>query len=108
MPSASPIDQEKIRDQIKALYEVSRIPPTSLLVINDKVAKIFLQILLEVQNCTKKFVLVPLPTYGTPSVLWLANNIKRSVIENLSSEVSLTCLKGVLYVHSTHLKMATR
>lgn len=106
MPSPSPQDKQKVKDQIFAFYTVGGMPAPNLANYNDQVAKIFGEMLLEAQSCTSKIVLVPHHTIGKPTIIWLAQNIKRSVIESMSKDVSMSCIRETARRWYTPLRMA--
>ncbi len=100
------IDRDNVEKMIMDFYKVANISPPRNLTINDQVAKVFLKILSETQKCSKAFILVPHPPLGAATVKWLAYNLPRTVFENASGKISITCAKRVLYNLGSQLRIA--
>jgi hypothetical protein len=98
----------EVRKQIKTFYKAGGLSTSpNIRIMNDSVAEIFLKMLLEAQSCTKKLVLVPHMTLAKPTVIWLALNVKRSIIESSSNELSMSCIRRIVNLYRSPLELAS-
>ncbi len=91
------IDRDNVEKMIGDFYKLGNISPPSSLTINNDVAEIFFRMIQATQECTGVFVLVPHPPSGPATVKWLAYNLHRTVFEKSSGEISITCVKMVIW-----------
>ncbi|MBB6544968.1 hypothetical protein [Thalassotalea piscium] len=86
-------DKEKVRQVINSLYNFSGIQSKYTGDINPKVAELVGQLLKEINTCSTAFSWVPRPTGGKATIAWVAQNVGKSVLAQLSEKQSLSCAR---------------
>ncbi len=96
MSSATPGDENKLKEMIVAFYAVADESPPSQLKINDKVATVFAEMLYETEECSRKMTKVPLPPGRKATVVWLTSYVWGVFFDTFSKELNTVCVKSVI------------
>lgn len=107
MAVATPADQQKLKEMIKSFFGVANMSPPQQLQINDEVATVFMTMLQEAGKCTDTFVLVPHPLGGRTTVIWMANNVTRTIYDTFSKNLSTACVVTTIRNWKTSLYNAS-
>ena len=100
-------EHKKVRIAINALYKSAAINYTFDGEINEQVAKVFGQMLIDIRKCSAAYTWVPRPTGTVVSIGWIAKNFTQSVIHKLQSSQSFTCARARILQYKSHLMIAS-
>ncbi len=97
MSSATPGDENKLKEMIEAFYAIAGQTPPSQLQINDKVAEVFVKMLRAAEDCSKAMNYVPLPlgskiVSGAGAVSWVATYVHGVVFDSFSKKLDYSCV----------------
>ena len=98
--------KDHVRQLINTLYGRAGINTQFRGEINEDVAAVVGDLLTDISSCSDAFRWVPKPTGGKASILWIARNISRSVMTDLSEKQSVTCMRARILQYRTRLDMA--
>lgn len=101
------MEEKTVRDAINAFYKGAGIKKRFTGKVNERVAEIFGQMLVDTKKCSRAFAWIPTPSGGKASLFWLAKNLTRSVIARLENKEYMTCARGVAYKWSRQLDIAS-
>ena len=100
-------EHEKVRTAINALYKSAGISYTFDGEINEQVAKVFGQMLVDIRKCSAAFIWVPIPTGSVASIGWIAKNFTQSVIHKFQSSQSFTCARAKILQYKSQLMITS-
>ena len=100
-------DKQQVKDAINALYEGAGVKTQFKGQVNEEVAKVFGQLLIEIRRCTSALNWVPKPTGGPATIKWIARNLTRSIIQQFKDDISITCAKARILQYRTRLRLAS-
>ena len=99
-------DKQHVKDAINSLYEGVGIRAKYSWPVNEEVARVFGELLLEIHSCTSALTWVPTPSGGPASIKWVVKNISRSVMQQFKDDVSLSCAKARILQFQSPLRLA--
>ena len=102
------MEKEKVREVINAYYKFSRVNKTFTGEVNEKVAKIFGEMLDKTYACDSALSWVPHPAGGKATITWIARNFTRTMVEQLESKSHRVCGTGIIYNYGSLLDAAGR
>lgn len=100
-------EHEKVRMAINALYKSAGISYAFNGDINEQVAKVFGQMLLDIRKCSAAFIWVPKPIAGVASIAWIDKNFTQSVMHKFKSPQSFTCARARILQYKSQLIIAS-
>ncbi|GKS83829.1 hypothetical protein AVMA1855_06775 [Acidovorax sp. SUPP1855] len=88
--------QDELRAMIESFFRFAHVQVPWDGTVNDSVALVFHQMLLETAKCSKAMSFVPRPAGGPPSVLWLATQLATTGYRNIENKFTVSCAKKVI------------
>ncbi|WP_063881416.1 hypothetical protein, partial [Pseudoalteromonas luteoviolacea] len=99
-------DDTSVKNAINAFYKGAGLNLTFKGDVNDRVAKVFGEMIFATQKCTTALNWVPRPSGGKATISWVVKNFSQSVLRQIESKQSLTCAKEVVRNYRTKLQIA--
>ena len=101
MSSATPGDENKLKEMIEAFYAFAGQTPSSQLKINDGVAEVFMEMLREAEKCSKAMNHMPLPfgskiASGSGAVSWVATYVYGVVFDSFLKKLNAICVTSAI------------
>lgn len=102
------MEEEVVVETINALYKGAGVELTFRGQVNEKVAQIFGEMLVESLRCTRQLNWVPRPTGRKATIRWIASNFSRSIRDRMRDSHSLTCARTVILKFRTRMELASQ
>lgn len=102
------LERQKVKDVIHALYKSAGIHKKFTGDVNERLAEVLGNMIVETGGRSEALAWVPRPPGGKASITWTARHIARSIIDSLGDRESLTCARAVIYKWDRALQMAAR
>ncbi|SDD00868.1 hypothetical protein SAMN05192589_10474 [Paracidovorax valerianellae] len=88
--------QDELRAIIESFFRFAHVQVPWDGTVNDSVALVFHQMLLETAKCSNAMSFVPRPAGGPPSVLWLATQLATMGYRNIENKFTISCAKTAI------------
>ncbi|GKT26557.1 hypothetical protein [Acidovorax sp. SUPP3334] len=88
--------QDELRAMIESFFRFAHVQVPWDGTVNDGVALVFHQMLLETAKCSNAMSFVPRPAGGPPSVLWLATQLATMGYRDIENKFTISCAKTAI------------
>lgn len=102
---ASSLDKDKVREIIDSFYKAAELSGWKGEVTEGTAAE-FGKMIEEVKKCSGGLSWVPRPPGGKASIAWLISSLGKASRRQIKDEISVTCLRGVIYRMGRNLETA--